>query len=773
MAERRADRKTGDDLRPTVIYVHGLNNKPELAVLKRDWDMALFRCDMGAATRMAYWADLLYDEPVPREPGTQRSGPLGSRPVPLAIRTPGLPEVELTPLAAEGLDLGGARDFIARASEEMKLTGAGRGGLRAAIVPGRRLRDTVTRLLAGRFLKDAAAYFYNPAMRGMIQSRLLRLLVPGGGPYVVIGHSMGSFIAYDVLCALEAAGGMDVPLFLTLGSPLGLQEVQDHISQPLRVPRTVRRWVNMADPRDVVSWADPRIANDFRPKGTIRDVPVENLDGAGDLGVGSASHSITGYLRTREVQEEVHAAMGRGFSPQQMPRVAVARDLAIEVDERTDQEVFPVLIEVHEDRSKPVPDLAEARATLHQELLGLLRARDPKRRDPEAQIDVLERYISADLTPAEIQIIAGRHRGMRVHRLWRNSLKRALVRQAAMTLQVEPARRGYDALGSGITWAVLDTGVQSDHPHFNHGQPRPLRTLQAMYDCTQTGKAPVEVPSMQDRDGHGTHVAGIIAGRLPRPEELKRAQRVKMREEIEGFQGMAPEAKLVVYKVLDNGGSGRDSWIIKALDHIAATNERASRLVIHGVNLSLGGPFDDETFACGHSPLCDELRRLWRQGVIVCLAAGNEGRIRVLSEGSEVSIGLDLSIGDPANLEEAIAVGSTHREHPGKYGVSHFSSRGPTQDGRSKPDVVAPGERILSCNSRWQKGELYVEMSGTSMACPTVSGLLAGFLSVRRGLIGAPDQVKSILKSRCTDLGRDRDFQGAGLPNLVRMLLET
>jgi subtilisin family serine protease len=140
---------------------------------------------------------------------------------------------------------------------------------------------------------------------------------------------------------------------------------------------------------------------------------------------------------------------------------------------------------------------------------------------------------------------------------------------------------------------------------------------------------------------------------------------------------------------------------------------------------------------------------------------------------------MDLSIGDPANLDEAIAVGSVHKENPHTYGVSYFSSRGPTADGRRKPDVVAPGERILSARhdataKRVRDGAparmLYVEMSGTSMAAPHVSGILAAFLSVRREFVGEPEQVKRRLLESCMDLGRDPYIQGWGLPNLQRML---
>ena len=146
-------------------------------------------------------------------------------------------------------------------------------------------------------------------------------------------------------------------------------------------------------------------------------------------------------------------------------------------------------------------------------------------------------------------------------------------------------------------------------------------------------------------------------------------------------------------------------------------------------------------------------------------------------EDDDIQANMALSIGDPANLEESIAVGSVHKTNPHTYGVSYFSSRGPTADGRRKPDLVAPGERVLSARHDWKRNrrrldceDLYVEMSGTSMACPHVSGLLASFLSLRREFIGYPDRLKAMLLGSCIDLDRDRYIQGAGLPNLIKML---
>jgi subtilisin family serine protease len=243
------------------------------------------------------------------------------------------------------------------------------------------------------------------------------------------------------------------------------------------------------------------------------------------------------------------------------------------------------------------------------------------------------------------------------------------------------------------------------------------------------------------------------------------------------FGGMAPQTQLYGFKVLEDDGNGRDSWIIKAVQQVARINDDAGELVIHGINLSLGGYFDAESYGCGFTPLCNELRRLWRQGVVVVLAAGNEGLAwLVQGDGEAYPANMDMTIGDPANLEDAIAVGSVHKVNPYSYGVSYFSSRGPTADGRRKPDVVAPGEKIVSAHYDYRvadRSTWMVEMSGTSMAAPHVSGVIAGFLSVRREFSGFPDRVKRIVLENCTDIGRDPYMQGHGIPNLMQMLTQT
>ena len=138
-------------------------------------------------------------------------------------------------------------------------------------------------------------------------------------------------------------------------------------------------------------------------------------------------------------------------------------------------------------------------------------------------------------------------------------------------------------------------------------------------------------------------------------------------------------------------------------------------------------------------------------------------------------------------------MGSTHRDAPHAFGVTWTSGKGPTLDGRMKPDVVAPGEWICSAATGEVRAAAgldpspadpapadeaaardrlltYAEQSGTSMAAPHVSGVIAAFLSARPEFIGRPRQVKELLTGTATDLGRERYAQGAGLADLMRML---
>jgi Subtilisin-like serine proteases len=375
-----------------------------------------------------------------------------------------------------------------------------------------------------------------------------------------------------------------------------------------------------------------------------------------------------------------------------------------------------------------------------------------------------------------------------IHHVWPDFKVRNCITQSIATIKVDAAHRSFTAFGKGITWAVMDSGIQADHPHFVlHRNIDPASPYHLDF-TDPNGKG----NPLTDEFGHGTHVAGIIAGeqsieKKSDPQkmvaawrELDENQQEESRQtSLETICGMAPECQLVSLKVLDRFGQGSTKALIAALTHVQQINHHGRELHIHGVNLSLGYPFDAKWFACGHSPLCVEVNRLVKSGVIVVIAAGNSGYGTLRTKEGDSDATLELTINDPGNADYAITVGSTHRDMPHMYGVSYFSSKGPTGDGRYKPDLLAPGERIISCaaaRSRLviKEADLpdcnYFEQSGTSMAAPHVSGAIAAFLSIRHEFIGEAEAVKKIFTSAATDLGRSRYFQGSGLLDLMRAI---
>ena len=755
----------------TVIYVHGIGNKPMPSILKCQWDHALFGYDVGERSRLAYWVNReFYPDPVVATCASGDVTQLEDQPTGRGISVRRHMEAvsleeEVQAVTTKKTDQATLLR-IAKAVEASTPDGTSAGlaaaEVRARIIPlPRPVREWITRRLVRALLRDVNDYFYVDARREQMRESVLERLRVGNGPFVVIGHSQGSMIAYDVLSQLpeDLRDEVRVPLFLTVGSPLGIQEVQDRIKRltgqkRLGVPSCVERWLNVADALDPVA-LDPTLAGEFTPSSRVQDLLVANPDGP------RHPHSGSGYLRTQPVRDAVRRAVKTDLF-QAVSSFVIARDLTRELEDKPREQRHPVLIQLADPTAHKRP-VDEMRRTVVTALKAI--AQRGSISETELLIDELQYYVAATLTREEAEQLAAEAQARipSLSRVWRNAAKRALLETSINTVQAGAAHIAYRALGRGIEWAILDSGIAA-HPHFVKHQ-----NIVAQYDCTVGGAlAPGGVAL--DEHGHGTHVAGIIAGVNEMPAANGEPART--------VSGMAPEAKLHIYKVLDRDGGGQDSWIIKALDHIADTNARAGRLAIHGVNLSLGGPFDQSVYGVGHSPLCNELRRLWRQGVLVVLAAGNEGFAVLQTQDGLLDANMDLSIGDPANLEEALAVGSVHKENPHTYGVSYFSSRGPTADGRQKPDLVAPGERILSCRHNARPGalraeDLYVEMSGTSMAAPHVSGILAAFLSVHREFIGYSDRVKEILLANCTDLRRDRPQQGAGLPNLVRMLVST
>ncbi|HYM45637.1 MAG TPA: S8 family serine peptidase [Solirubrobacteraceae bacterium] len=413
--------------------------------------------------------------------------------------------------------------------------------------------------------------------------------------------------------------------------------------------------------------------------------------------------------------------------------------------------------------------------------------------------------------------------------LWtisRNRPAHAAVWRSGPAIKADAAERLFHISCEGIRWAVIDSGIDATHPAFKRRgavseaeidaasrsdyEDLEKSRVVATYDFTRLRDLqspslepspdslplpPAPVPEGRDlvykdlerslRSGrtvdwdllepllrvpydgnyraptheHGTHVAGILAANWPHGEE-------------EGpptshtVAGICPQLEIYDLRVLDDDGEGEEFAVVAALQFIRHLNNHSERRVIHGVNLSLSIRHDVRNFACGRTPVCDEAERLVGNGVVVVAAAGNEGFTQYSTSDGFADGYRTVSITDPGNAEAVITVGATHRYKPHTYGISYFSSRGPTGDGRCKPDLVAPGEKI---KAPVPGGGIGIH-DGTSMAAPHVSGAAALLMGRHRELIGQPAEVKQTLCRAATDLGRERHFQGSGMVDVLRAI---
>jgi subtilisin family serine protease len=425
------------------------------------------------------------------------------------------------------------------------------------------------------------------------------------------------------------------------------------------------------------------------------------------------------------------------------------------------------------------------------------------------------------LSRADAQQMAGQDRSSArdsglppvIFRIWPDYTLTPQIDRSAPTVKVDAAWRSYDARGRGIVWAVIDSGIDACHPHFSalelaaegRGDMLPQGlTSQLHRDFSYlvnpddpAPAAPAPGQALSDESGHGTHVAGIIAGRSPDGSDPLVADSKEavnggyvQRARVGQLSGMAPACELVSLKVMRRSPQGTwitsSSAVIRALTYLRMeVNVDPGLLRVHGVNMSLGCEWQPDQYAAGQSPLCQAVNQLVASGVVVVVSAGNYGASTTRGDSANTSAIMG-SITEPAHAQECIAVGSTHREAPHAFGVTWTSGKGPTLDGRMKPDVVAPGEWIASAATGQVRAAAgldpppgapvpaslltYAEQSGTSMAAPHVSGVIAAFLSARPEFIGRPEQVKRLLTQSATDLGRERYAQGAGLVDLMRML---
>jgi serine protease AprX len=276
--------------------------------------------------------------------------------------------------------------------------------------------------------------------------------------------------------------------------------------------------------------------------------------------------------------------------------------------------------------------------------------------------------------------------------------------------------------GRGIGVAVVDSGISGGKPDFaaGGGGSRVAANV-VVSSATRSG----------DEVGHGTHVSGIVAGNS--------LNRDVSDPSYGAYIGIAPDAELIMLKVADDAGEATMIDVITALQYAV---DHRDELGIDVLNLSMSSDTAGASYL--DDPINAAVEYVWHSGIVVVVAAGNRGTAA------------DAVRYPPGNDPYAISVGATDElgtPNPADDVTAAYSSRGTTQDGALKPDVLAPGEHIvapLAVGSAFARlcpacvvADEYLRIGGTSMAAPVVAGAAALLLQARPNL--NPDQIKGLL----------------------------
>ncbi len=281
----------------------------------------------------------------------------------------------------------------------------------------------------------------------------------------------------------------------------------------------------------------------------------------------------------------------------------------------------------------------------------------------------------------------------------------------------------------GITVAVLDTGIAL-HPDFDE-------RIIAFQDFVNKKN------DIYDDSGHGTHVAGCLCGSGRLSDGV--------------YKGIAPESYLVVGKVLDHKGDGMIENMVAGMEWVLRNKDR---LAIRILNISIGMAIQTDKERM--QQLLSLIDDAWEEGLIVVCAAGNNGP-------------KSMSLSPIGARKKVITVGCHEGGYFGnkKYLCENYSGRGPSPYNLRKPDVVAPGTDIISCNAfcerrgrRYRNG--YIAKSGTSMATPIVSGAMALLLQKYPDLTN--EQAKRRLQMTAKDLNEPWNKQGFGMIRINSLL---
>ena len=290
----------------------------------------------------------------------------------------------------------------------------------------------------------------------------------------------------------------------------------------------------------------------------------------------------------------------------------------------------------------------------------------------------------------------------------------ALNGDVAVVHAVDVAQQntGYD--GSGVTVAIIDTGIDGNHSGLDDQDDDPTTydpKIIGFYDAVNNPSLTngTEVFPYDDQ-GHGTHCAGTTAGTGAPTYE---------------HPGMAPQANLVGVKVLDAGGSGSFATVMAGMqwtvDHRYEFNIRAA-------SMSLGGPGAIEWTSSEEDSVNRYANEMVRAGVAMFIAAGNNG--------------VSSQIGTPGSAEDVITVGALDKD----TSIAIYSSQGPTEEGRIKPNIAFVGSDVMSAEAN--SGDGYVGFSGTSMATPGAAGVAALMYQANPDL--SPFDIRNIMQETAT-----------------------
>ena len=268
--------------------------------------------------------------------------------------------------------------------------------------------------------------------------------------------------------------------------------------------------------------------------------------------------------------------------------------------------------------------------------------------------------------------------------------------------------------GAGVTMAIIDTGIDANHSGLDDldddNSTNDTKVI-AFYDAVNNpGATNGSEVFPYDDNGHGTHCAGITAGTgAPNFQHV----------------GVAPHANLVGVKVLSGGGSGSYAQVMAGMEW---TVEKRHEFNIRAASMSLGGPAVSEWTTSEQESVNRMANEMMRAGVAIFIAAGNSA--------------FSAQIGTPGSAEDAITVGALDKD----TSIAVYSSQGPTEEGRIKPNLAFVGSSVNAPDAN--TGDGYVALSGTSMATPGAAGV--GVLMFQANPDLSPFDVRNIMQETST-----------------------